>query len=453
MIWLCAPVKPPGICTLQIPAGARQVAGGIWNVLKFMLFFNNIRPHHSESVETGYMKYKTMRSAFHEGARSSEEELAARLSLPATRRLGFALKDDELFFTMDIEVYELLLAASRLDKKIAALASSLPEKAVSSYTESTLIDEIVLTNEIEGVHSSRREISDVLESLKRKDRGGRFLGLVQKYSMLSGGQSIPLGSCEDIRSLYDDLVLEEVMRAEKANAPDGALFRAGPVEVCDGAGRSLHSGVCPEERIVELLGKSLRVLGDGRIEPAVRAALFHYLFGYIHPFYDGNGRMNRFISSYLVAREYEPIVGLKLAFSIKDHVKKYYKAYTTCEHVLNKGDLTPFIIVFCEIVVDAMREVAASLAEREKRLALCERSIERLDACRDERVLEVGRELAIATLFSAYGVSAAGLGEAFGISRQTVYKRLEPFKEAGVLVKEKVGRATYYTLAASCLEN
>ena len=392
------------------------------------------------------MKYKTMRSAFHEGKRSADEELSYRLSLPATRRLGFSLSADELFFTMDVEVCELLLAAAKLDKEIALLSSSLPPAARSSYAETLLVDEIVLSNRIEGVRSSRREVGETLEFLKRNDRHCRFFGLVQKYTMLSSGKSIPLATCEDMRSLYDELVADEVARSGKGNVLDGALFRAGTVDVCDAAGRVLHSGVCPEPRIVELLDKSLRVLGDTRIEPLVRAALFHYLFGYIHPFYDGNGRVNRFVSSYLVAREYEPIAGFGLSRCVQKNLAKYYGAYTLCEHVLNRGDLTPFVIVFAEIVVEAMEETRMSLAEKKESLAAYEEGLAALDACRDEDVLRVGRELASATLFSVHGLSAAQLGETFGISRQTVYKRLTPFKEAGVLVQAKVGRTTRYTL-------
>lgn len=391
-----------------------------------------------------------MRTAFHEGKNSQEEELSLRLALPTTRKLGFSLGADELFFTMTSEVYELLLEATKLDKRIAILASLLPSKAVSSYTESTLIDEIVLSNNIEGVHSSRREINEVLESLKEKDRSGRFFGLVQKYVLLSSGQSISLESCEDIRFLYNDLVLNEVIQEKQGNLPDGLLFRAGTVNVYDGAGQSIHSGVYPEEKITQLIEESLRILNDESIETIVRAALFHYLFGYIHPFYDGNGRMNRFISSYVVAQEYEPIISLRLSYSIKENIQKYYGAYMTCEHILNRGDLTPFVIAFCEIVVAAMKNILESLSERKESLDLCKRRIKELPECQDENVFDVGYALVTATLFSAYGLTAVQLGDIFGVSRQTIYKRLEPFKETGLLLQRKVGRRTYYTLS---LEN
>lgn len=33
----------------------------------------------------------------------------------------------------------------------------------------------------------------------------------------------------------------------------------------------------------------------------------------------------------------------------------YYAAFSTCEHKLNKGGLTPFVIAYCEIVTHAAR--------------------------------------------------------------------------------------------------
>jgi len=36
-------------------------------------------------------------------------------------------------------------------------------------------------------------------------------------------------------------------------------------------------------------------------EPGVRAVLAHWLFGYIHPYQDGNGRMARFLMNAMLA--------------------------------------------------------------------------------------------------------------------------------------------------------
>lgn len=101
----------------------------------------------------------------------------------------------ELFFTMSDNVYSLPLKAARLDKEIALLVRALPPGAVNHYIDSSLIDEIVFTNDIEGVRSSRREISEVLDSLSKRVGKRRFRGLVQKYVMLSSGQAVSLQTC------------------------------------------------------------------------------------------------------------------------------------------------------------------------------------------------------------------------------------------------------------------
>jgi Fic family protein len=43
-----------------------------------------------------------------------------------------------------------------------------------------------------------------------------------------------------------------------------------------------------------------RLLREER-HPAVRAILGHFMFGYIHPYSDGNGRMSRFIMNTMLS--------------------------------------------------------------------------------------------------------------------------------------------------------
>ena len=88
-----------------------------------------------------------------------------------------------------------------------------------------LIDEIVLTNKIEGVNSTRKEITEVLEKLSEKKSDRRFHGLVMKYSMLMDCASLKLDTCQDVRDIYNDLVLREVVEENPHDAPDGVIFR------------------------------------------------------------------------------------------------------------------------------------------------------------------------------------------------------------------------------------
>lgn len=398
------------------------------------------------------MTYQDLRKIFHSDPKAYDEAYTARFNSDQSHKVGIDVSGNPAFFVMTPEIFQSAITAAKLDKDIYKLILSLPGKAIQSYMESNLIDEIVITNEIEGVRSTRREIGEVLDRLEKNDRRGRFHGLVQKYQMLSRNEEISITQCNDIRAIYDDLVLDEVLSDDPNHAPDGLLFRKGPVSVCDATGIPIHQGIEPESKIIRCLETALSLLNDTSIEPIARISLFHFLFGYIHPFYDGNGRTNRFISSYILSKEYEPLVGFRLSYSVKQDIRKYYKGYTICEHPLNKGDLTPFVIAFSEIIVSAMESMRDSLSELRDLLEQAEKMVKSVFAY-DETAFEVGCVLATAALFSFNGITMTELTNAFDTSRQTMYKRLALFKERGVLISQRLGQKTYYQMDLDALKN
>ena len=79
--------------------------------------------------------------------------------------------------------------------------------------------------------------------------------------------------------------------------PASALagYRNGPVYLRG----SRH--VPPRWEAVRDAMPTLFDLLEGEAEPSVKAVLGHWLFGYIHPYADGNGRMARFVMNVLLA--------------------------------------------------------------------------------------------------------------------------------------------------------
>ena len=392
-------------------------------------------------------EYKDLRTLFHISNQSAEETYRQRFDSKDATRFGFSVAGHPAFYVMDSEVYKLILAAERLDREISNLQDHLPTKAIDQYMNKCLIDEIVLTNEIEGVHSSRQEIGEVLENLAKQDKRGRFKGIVEKYDALNQGSIIPLKTCEDIRSLYDDLVLEEVLRENPENRPDGKLFRKGITHVIDETGRVIHDGVEPEDKIIELLKEALEVINDEKIEVIVRVSLFHFMFSYIHPFYDGNGRTNRFVSSAVLASSFSPLPGLRLSYAVKEHIKSYYKAFSVCEHPLNRGDLTPFVISFAHIIVDAMESMRDSLSEKAIQL---DQAMSRLLLCFDDEADElkrnIGYVLVQAALFSELGVTAKDLAVLENVSAPTIYGKLKKLDKKNLIKRRKKGRSVYMSI-------
>lgn len=370
---------------------------------------------------------------------------------PDTIHLNFKIHDYPAFIVPCGELYQNLLAIYKIRKDVCLLRTSLPEAAVSQFARKCLIDEIVLTNDIEGVSSTRREIGDVLDQIEGKKRL-RFRGLVNKYRKLQENETVPIACCEDIRALYDEIVLDEVIEENEKNAPDGKIFRKESVSVESITGKEIHRGVYPEQAIIGAMGNALYFLNNDAAEPLIRIAGFHYLFGYIHPFYDGNGRTSRFISSYLLSKELDPLIGYRLSYTIKGHINDYYSAFKICNDNRNMGDITPFIITFFEILLEAMEQLKNALQERYEQLKYYDKAIRNNPVLGTEKNYPLSFLLLQASLFSEDGITVKELTGILEISRTTLKDRLEELGNRYVL-SHKEGRIIYYKLNPEPLQN
>lgn len=305
------------------------------------------------------MEYELLSKIFYKKPTEYESIYDARFNSEASIKLPIKIHENVGFIFNTNEITKLLVKIYKTINKINLLRTHLPNIAINSYIIKSLKDEIALTNEIEGVRSTRKEIEDAIDSIKN-DKSARFKGLVDKYFKLINNEIIPLNNCEDIRTIYDALVLPEI---EKENLPDGILFRKEPVQVVSATQKEKHRGIMPESKIIESLDLCLDFLKNDDIDSLIKISAFHYLFGYIHPFYDGNGRTSRFISSYLIKNELDILLALKLSYTVKNNINKYYKAFDVCNDRKNKGDITFFVVTFLELLSQASDDLYTKIAD------------------------------------------------------------------------------------------
>lgn len=305
------------------------------------------------------MEYELLSKIFYKKPTEYESIYDARFNSEASIKLPIKIHENVGFIFNTNEITKLLVKIYKTINKINLLRTHLPNIAINSYIIKSLKDEIALTNEIEGVRSTRKEIEDAIDSIKN-DKSARFKGLVDKYFKLISNEIIPLNTCEDIRTIYDALVLPEI---EKKNLPDGILFRKEPVQVVSATQKEKHRGIMPESKIIESLDLCLDFLKSDDIDSLIKISAFHYLFGYIHPFYDGNGRTSRFISSYLIKNELDVLLALKLSYTVKNNINKYYKAFDVCNDRKNKGDITFFVVTFLELLSQASDDLYTKIAD------------------------------------------------------------------------------------------
>ena len=393
-----------------------------------------------------HLEYKSLSKLFYSDKESYEKIYQSRFNNEQTVHLNFEVSGFPAFFVPDSSFFQIFTDIYKTDKSIKALREKLPEKAIDQFALRCLIDEIILTNDIEGVFSSRREINSVLSELKTKSRGKRYSGLVQKYLMLQKDESMSFRTCEDIRNLYNDLVYFEVAEDNPENLPDGKIFRKDSTSVVSATQKEIHRGIYPESNIIETMNKALDILNNDEIPFLFRVSVFHYRCGYIHPFYDGNGRTSRFISSYLLSKEFESIIAYRISFSIKENINEYYQAFKTCNDKHNKGDLTPFIFMFINIIRKSFHLLENALVKRYEQLKHYSDTIQHLPNGLNEKYVDIYFLLIQASLFSENGISTQEIMEVSRLSRTTITNRLKTLSEDNLIIKKTFGNMRCYSL-------
>lgn len=390
------------------------------------------------------MQYEPLSKIFYKNNPDYEKIYSDRFNSESAYRYNFVIGKHQAFVMVNLEILNLITRILQLDRRVLKVSNKIPPIGLDQFTRKCIIDEIQLTNEIEGVHSTRKEIRELIAEDTVNKKKKRLYGLVQKYMMLTDGQKINLKTSHDIRTLYDEFILEEIKADDAGNLPDGKIFRKDIVEVVSPSQKVIHKGVYPESKIISIMNAALDILNDRDLNIFVNIAVFHYMFGYIHPFYDGNGRMARFISSYLLNQYLEPMVGFSLSYTIKNEIKKYYDMFKETNDYKNKGDLTPFVIGFLEFIVEAIENLCVTMEGKLEQFKFYVGKIDEY-ANDNEPIENLLFVLVQNALFDDEGISISELAQAARMGESTTRNWLKKIPEEIMTINQS-GKMKLYSV-------
>lgn len=386
-------------------------------------------------------EYRPLATLFHMDASTAApahlEELAhARLTADSTFRTGITTKLGELFIGMPRELTRQLNDVLARERSIAVLWNGIPRIMKHSYIVHAISEEILSTNDIEGVRSTRKEVQDAVETAQHETaqttHAPRFAEFARLYLGLTAEHTQLPQTLDDLRTIYDDVVGDD--------RPDGELFRNGDVEIIGAGERVVHTGAHTEARINELLTQMLALMRSEQIPALLAAPAAHFLFEYTHPFYDGNGRMGR----YLLALNLQPTLTLpsvlSLSRTIADNRQRYYKAFSSAENPLNHGELTFFVQTLLDCVAQAQTALIEQLTQQVNRLGRL--SAQCNDLGRKHRLSEHAQEILFvlmqeATFGTRGGMTLDDAAQHLQLSKQSARKTVEELERAGLITFTK----------------
>ena len=397
------------------------------------------------------MKYKLLSSLFYSDKDLYESTYKKRISSESTYVFDFKIHNNNSFLVLNNEVLNLIDDIISFDKQLYKIINDLPDIALFKYKHECIISEVKTTNDIEGVHSTRKEISDIINDKDNKLKNKRLFGIVKKYEMLFENNNIDLVTCSDIRNLYNDIALQDVLLEDKNNTPDGEFFRTDTVDVTNQYGKVVHSGIIYESEIINHMNIALSILNNNTYNFLIRIAVFHYMFGYIHPFYDGNGRTSRFISSYLLSQKLEKVVSYNLSTTIRNNLGSYGRIFNTTNDIKNKGDMTSFVIYFLSTIKDSIVNLCDYLGSMRDKITYYKNIIPSLDF--NDSISSILFVLIQNDLFGGHHLGIYELSAIFDVSSTTARKHIKTLIDSEFVSVSKNSNKHFFNVNFNKFDN
>ncbi len=173
------------------------------------------------------------------------------------------------------------------------------------------------------------------------------------------------------------------------------------------------------------------------IHPLIKAGVLHHQFAYIHPFFDGNGRLARILTAYyLLLKQYEVV----RYFILDDYYDMDRQTYSDMLHSADSGDKTEWLEYFLEGVAYSLQAAQARIYDLKKS------NLEEVTG--EKRVLVTPREEEVLQIvIDKKAIKSSDIEESFDVTRQQAHALLSSLVKKDLLEKFGSTKSSYYKLS------
>ena len=253
-----------------------------------------------------------------------------------------------------------LLSVAQNSGRLDGILTMLGVQKSNALKVESSINEIVTSSQIEGEVLDRQSVrSSILKKIDssavKKDTSTKHTdGLVAMFLDSSTNHS-PL-SVERLNGWHNILFPDGYSGLYKINV---AKFREEEMSVVSyKQGREqTHYIAPPPDTLDKEMNAFLEFVNTSKVEPYTKAAIAHFWFVTIHPYDDGNGRIARAITNYILSKE----LGLNdgyysISTAIVEDKKRYYDLLEYSQKLMyNKNlEITQWIVWHTEMINKAI---------------------------------------------------------------------------------------------------
>ncbi|GEM_PF-516901 len=290
---------------------------------------------------------------------------------------------------------------------------------------------------IEGNPLSPRDVTNIvlgdqIPTTKSEKEVKNYFAVLNKTAVLAKKHT-PL-TTELTKSLHHEL-MQEIEEKDLGEFRDGPVFvgHKTKIEIVVKHNPPFHT----RKEIAQALEERYNWLSkEDETHPLIKAGILHHEFAYIHPFFDGNGRLARVLTSYyMLLRQYE----VTKYFILDDYYDIDRQLYSDTLHTADNGDKTKWLAYFLEGIANSL-QAAFARVNTLKKTAL-------EDIQGEKRVLVTSREEEVLQIvLDKKAIKSSDIEEMLEVTRQQAHNLISSLVKKGLLQKFGKTKTSYYTL-------